>query len=568
MSELNGLGKAFANMQTFIKKMDKDGDGKASTKEVVASAKETVNNVLFEGIDPSLLSDENKAKLVALQAGEEIVDAELKSATVEPPVVKTEFDSEKAMLEYIDTNGDGVIGEEELRDAIALFNKNGVEKVKIDGKEYNLVTDIDSKKAKGNHGDDLILAVDTRVLDGNGGDDIFVTYNVDKIKDGLFDKDAQYSGRYKEISQEFDSLQAFQDYIETFGDKDGVCSEEEIQKAAAYFTENGITEIVIDGKAYNLVTANGGDLRKGDNAKNKNDLFLVTNVDKVKTGAGDDIVIAADVGEIDTGFGDDAVITAGKVDKVDTGWGDDYVKVNSDYTKVDTGSNFLGFNDSDVVEVNGDHNKVSTGNGHDTITVRGNENTIDSGAANDEISVYGSANNINAGMGDDILNVMGGEDNDFSGGMGNDKFYVHVAGNNLEGNMGKDDFYLMNEELNASVLNHSKNSNDDSTTLFGGNSVDGGMGNDSFHKYVAPKPPVTPPVTPTEPEEFLPGPIIQRSIMKAGVAVPSEVDTASEWDSYLRDFIQTPDFSRLPKVAQEAIYKYLGLDPNGQDLLK
>ena len=201
-----------------------------------------------------------------------------------------------------------------------------------------------------------------------------------------------------------------------------------------------------------------------------------TDVENVKTGSGNDLVIAqSDLpNNIDTGAGSDFVYGNGGNDTVDAGAGDNTVdtkdlmtsvsssqdvldasvtKAGDDTINAGDGANTvttgdgtdrvtLGNGANTVTEGNGNGDSVTTGSGLDTITVgTGNGDGIDAGAGNNVINVgagavsgtSGSNPSIATGGGDDSITVGDGNGVKVSDGGGTNTVTVGGGANNVSG---------------------------------------------------------------------------------------------------------------------------------------
>ena len=130
---------------------------------------------MFSMLLQNVLNKNNKATVE-----HEVIDT---NATTKDELPK-EFASKEEFLGAVDSDGNGEISKQEIKDAGAKFNQQGVKNVTIEGKSYNLITANNTKKVKGSKGNDLILATDCKKVKGKKGDDFILADSCKKVKGG------------------------------------------------------------------------------------------------------------------------------------------------------------------------------------------------------------------------------------------------------------------------------------------------------------------------------------------------------------------------------------------------
>lgn len=414
----------FSSMEEFIDKFDVDNDGQLSKSELKQVEhyyiSGDVTKVTIDNVDYNLVTDYDRAgsgkklkgtkgndliisteaDVVKTKGGKDIVftndDTKVKGKGATVFAAKSPVEEFATLEEFIakfDTNGDGNLSKQEIVNAEKYFDEKGVNHVMIGGKEYNLIMDENhndredstQRVRKGTKENDLILSVHAKKIKGKGGDDIIFTTADTKIVGGSGN---DLGLRAKEKTEEFSSMDEFIAKFDADGDK--VFSKEESLKAQTYFNSKGITEVVIGGVKYNLVTDLDSRKTTKLDGTNGNDLVITTRAD-VNTKGGDDVVFYSDGGmyhaDIKTGKGNDQIYSSSDSATIDGGKGDDKIRVK------------------------GDGNKIEGGRGDDTVRVIGQGNEVTDKAGDDDYILAGDFNTLKDKKGKNKLEHNGQHDN-------------------------------------------------------------------------------------------------------------------------------------------------------------
>jgi Ca2+-binding RTX toxin-like protein len=233
---------------------------------------------------------------------------------------------------------------------------------------------------------------------------------------------------------------------------------------------------------------------------------VVTNIENVVTGSGDDTVTGSDdANVIDTGAGNDTVTAAAGADAIDAGTGDDTIVAEAgdgnDIIDGGGGTDTLDMStiDADVTvdldaatarsaDTGNDTvtniENIVTGSGDDTVTGSDDANIIDTGAGDDAVTAAAGADVIDAGAGDDTIVAQSGDGDDIiDGGGGTDTLDMSTidADVTVDLDAGTANSHDTGNDVVTNVENVVTGSGDDTIVANDAvNEFSGGTGNDVF----------------------------------------------------------------------------------------